>query len=487
MAKNIMIQGTMSNAGKSLLCAGLCRILRQDGYRVAPFKSQNMALNSFITKDGGEMGRAQVVQAEAAGIEPDVRMNPILLKPTTDVGSQVIIAGQVQGNMRAMEYYRRKREYIPAILEAYNSLASEYDIIVIEGAGSPAEINLKQEDIVNMGLAKLVDAPVLLVGDIDRGGVFAQLYGTVALLEEDEQKRIKGTVVNKFRGDRSILEPGIRILEELCGVPVAGVIPYTHVDIDDEDSLTERFARTTERKLLDIAVIRLPRISNFTDFTPFERYANVSLRYVERVADLHSPDMILIPGTKSTIADLKWLRQSGLEAAILKAASAGTLIFGICGGYQMLGRRISDPDRVEAAGTTEIHGLGLLDMDTVFRGEKVQTQVAGTFDGVTGLLSGLNGMDYTGYEIHMGCSQEKKPPLQGRSNVYGSYIHGVFDAPGVSDGILKALCAKKGLDFSALGTFDLQEYKERQYNMLADAVRGGLDMELVYRVINREV
>ena len=487
MAKNIMIQGTMSNAGKSLLCAGLCRILRQDGYRVAPFKSQNMALNSFITKDGGEMGRAQVVQAEAAGIEPDVRMNPILLKPTTDVGSQVIIAGQVQGNMRAMEYYRRKREYIPAILEAYNSLASEYDIIVIEGAGSPAEINLKQEDIVNMGLAKLVDAPVLLVGDIDRGGVFAQLYGTVALLEEDEQKRIKGTVVNKFRGDRSILEPGIRILEELCGVPVAGVIPYTHVDIDDEDSLTERFARTTERKLLDIAVIRLPRISNFTDFAPFERYANVSLRYVERVADLHSPDMILIPGTKSTIADLKWLRQSGLEAAILKAASAGTLIFGICGGYQMLGRRISDPDRVEAAGTTEIHGLGLLDMDTVFLGEKVQTQVAGTFDGVTGLLSGLNGMDYTGYEIHMGCSQEKKPPLQGRSNVYGSYIHGVFDAPGVSDGILKALCAKKGLDFSALGTFDLQEYKERQYNILAEAVRGGLDMELVYRVINREV
>ena len=487
MAKNIMIQGTMSNAGKSLLCAGLCRILRQDGYRVAPFKSQNMALNSFITKDGGEMGRAQLVQAEAAGIEPDVRMNPILLKPTTDVGSQVIIAGQVQGNMRAMEYYRRKREYIPAILEAYNSLASEYDIIVIEGAGSPAEINLKQEDIVNMGLAKLVDAPVLLVGDIDRGGVFAQLYGTVALLEEDEQKRIKGTVVNKFRGDRSILEPGIRILEELCGVPVAGVIPYTHVDIDDEDSLTERFARTTERKLLDIAVIRLPRISNFTDFAPFERYANVSLRYVERVADLHSPDMILIPGTKSTIADLKWLRQSGLEAAILKAASAGTLIFGICGGYQMLGRRISDPDRVEAAGTTEIQGLGLLDMDTVFLGEKVQTQVAGTFDGVTGLLSGLNGMDYTGYEIHMGCSQEKKPPLQGRSNVYGSYIHGVFDAPGVSDGILKALCAKKGLDFSALGTFDLQEYKERQYNMLADAVRGGLDMELVYRVINREV
>ena len=487
MAKNIMIQGTMSNAGKSLLCAGLCRILKQDGYRVAPFKSQNMALNSFITKDGGEMGRAQVVQAEAAGIDPDVRMNPILLKPTTDVGSQVIVAGQVQGNMRAMEYYRKKQAYIPAILDAYNSLAAEYDIIVIEGAGSPAEINLKQEDIVNMGFAKLVDAPVLLVGDIDRGGVFAQLYGTVALLEEDERRRIKGTVVNKFRGDRSILEPGIQILEQLCGVPVVGVIPYTHVDIDEEDSLTERFARTTERKLLDIAVIRLPRISNFTDFAPFERYANVSLRYVDRVADLHSPDMILIPGTKSTIADLKWLRQSGMEAAVLKTASAGTLVFGICGGYQMLGSTICDPEQVEAAGTTEIFGLGLLDMDTVFLGEKVQTQVAGTFDGVTGMLSGLNGMDYTGYEIHMGRSQEKMPPLQGKGNVYGSYIHGIFDAPGVSDEILRAICAQKGLDFAALGTFDLQEYKERQYDLLADAVRGGLDMDLVYRIINREV
>lgn len=487
MAKNIMIQGTMSNAGKSLVAAGLCRILKQDGYRVTPFKSQNMALNSFITQAGGEMGRAQVVQAEAAGIAPDVRMNPILLKPTTDVGSQVIVAGQVQGNMRAMEYYRRKREYIPAVLEAYNSLASEYDIIVIEGAGSPAEINLKQEDIVNMGLAKLVDAPVLLVGDIDRGGVFAQLYGTVALLEEDERARIKGTIVNKFRGDRSILEPGIRILEQLCGVPVAGVIPYTHVDIDDEDSLTQRFDRTMERKLLDIAVIRLPRISNFTDFSPFERYANVSLRYVERVSDLHEPDMILLPGTKSTIEDLKWLRQSGLETAILKKASAGTLVFGVCGGYQMLGGRLSDPDQVEAAGTTEIRGLGLLDMDTVFRGEKVQTQTSGTFCGVTGMLSGLNGMPYTGYEIHMGRSQKAAPPLQGKGNVYGSYIHGIFDAPGISDRILQAICAQKGLSFEALGTFDLYQYKQRQYDLLADAVRGGLDMELVYRIINREV
>ena len=487
MAKNIMIQGTMSNAGKSLLCAGLCRIFKQDGYRVAPFKSQNMALNSYITEAGGEMGRAQVVQAEAAGIAPDVRMNPILLKPTTDVGSQVIVNGVVQGNMRAMEYYKRKLEFVPAVMEAYNALAEEYDIIVIEGAGSPAEINLKQADIVNMGLAKLVDAPVLLVGDIDRGGVFAQLYGTVALLEEEERARIKGTVVNKFRGDKKILEPGIKMLEDLCGVPVAGVIPYTHVDIDDEDSLSERFNRGNERKLLDIAVIRLPRISNFTDFSPFERYENVSLRYVDKVSDLHKPDMILLPGTKSTISDLKWLRQSGLEAAVLKAAAAGTLIFGICGGYQMLGNSVSDPDRVEAAGVSDIAGLGLLPMHTVFRGKKVQNQTNGTFSGIQGILSGLNSMAYTGYEIHMGRSREELAPVIGNRNVYGTYIHGIFDAPGITDTILQALCAQKGIDFPALGTFDMKAYIEQQYDKLADAVREGLDMDLVYKILNREV
>jgi adenosylcobyric acid synthase len=487
MAMNIMIQGTMSNAGKSLLAAGLCRIFRQDGLRVAPFKSQNMALNSFITKAGGEMGRAQVVQAEAAGIDPDVRMNPILLKPTTDVGSQVIVNGQVQGNMRAMEYYRHKRDYIPAILEAYNGLAKDFDVIVIEGAGSPAEINLKADDIVNMGMAKLADAPVLLVGDIDRGGVFAQLYGTVALLEPEERARIKGTVVNKFRGDRAILEPGIRILEDLCKVPVAGVIPYVHLDIDDEDSLSERFSRKDGRRLLDIAVIRLPRISNFTDFSPFERYENVSLRYVEKTADLGEPDMILLPGTKSTIADLKWLRQSGLEAAVLKAADAGTLVFGVCGGYQMLGERIADPEQVEAAGETEIRGLGLLPLETVFRGQKVQTQTEGVFSGVDGLLSGLNGLRYEGYEIHMGRSGEKLPPLVSRRNVYGSYVHGVFDAPGIADEILRALCRIKGVDFAALGTFDVTAYKERQYDLLADTVRNNMDMDLVYRVLRREV
>ena len=484
---NIMIQGTMSNAGKSLLCAGLCRIFRQDGYRVAPFKSQNMALNSFITADGGEMGRAQVVQAEAAGIAPDVRMNPILLKPTTDVGSQVIVNGRVVGNMRAMEYYRRKREFVPAVMEAYNALAAENDIIVIEGAGSPAEINLKQEDIVNMGLARMVDAPVLLVGDIDRGGVFAQLYGTVALLESDERARIKGTIVNKFRGDRKILEPGLKTLEELCGVPVAGVIPYTRVDIDDEDSLSERFTRRSEARLIDIAVIRLPRIPNFTDFSPFERYGNVSLRYVDKVADLGQPDMILLPGTKSTIADLMWLRQCGLEAAVQKAAAAGAVVFGICGGYQMLGSRVEDPGGVEASGVKEIAGLGLLPVETVFLGEKVQTQTRGEFRNVTGPLAELNGLAYEGYEIHMGRSQEALPALLGEGNIYGSYIHGIFDAPGVADAVLAALCRRKGVDFAALDAFDMAAYRERQYDKLADAVREGLDMDLVYRILRRQV
>lgn len=486
MAKNIMIQGTMSNAGKSLLAAGLCRVLRQDGLRVAPFKSQNMALNSFITAAGGEMGRAQVVQAEAAGIAPDVRMNPILLKPTTDRGSQVIVGGKALGNMDAAAYYRRKREFIPAILEAYEGLAAEYDVIVIEGAGSPAEINLKADDIVNMGLAKLVDAPVLLAGDIDRGGVFAQLYGTVALLEPEERQRIKGLIVNKFRGDPAILKPGLSDLERLCGVPVAGVIPYLRVDIDDEDSLTERFHRQEERRDIDIAVIRLPKISNFTDFGPFERYDNVSLRYVESLRDLGHPDMILLPGTKSTIADLLWLRQSGLEAAIQKAAAAGTPVFGICGGYQMLGRSISDPDGAEAEPGARVMGMSLLPTETVFQGEKRQTQVTGVLNPVDGILSPLSGMAYEGYEIHMGRSGDQ-PPLLGSGCVYGTYIHGIFDAPGIADAILGALCRRKGLSPDILTSFDPAAYKERQYDLLAQAVRENLDMDLVYRILNREI
>ena len=493
MAKKIMIQGTMSNVGKSLLAAGLCRIFRQDGYKVAPYKSQNMALNSFITKDGSEMGRAQVVQAEAAGIEPDVRMNPILLKPTTDVGSQVIVLGQVMGNMTAVEYYKHKRELVPYVMKAFNELASENDIIVIEGAGSPAEINLKQEDIVNMGFARMVNAPVLLAGDIDRGGVFAQLYGTVALLEPEERALIKGTIVNKFRGDKAILEPGLVTLEKLCGVPVAGVIPYMHLDIDDEDSLTERFDNPSAggRRLIDIAVIRIPKISNFTDFAAFDGYENLSVRYVDRVADLGDPDMIIIPGTKSTIADLKWLRESGMEAKILQAAGHGKLIFGICGGYQMLGRSVSDPEMTEADTPEEIKGMGLLPIETVFIGEKRQTQTSGVIEGVSGQLKCLNGMAFEGYEIHMGRSGEDLPVIVSMSddpdcNVFGSYIHGIFDAHGIADSVVKVLCEKKGVDPEELGTFDRAAYKDQQYDLLAENMRANLDMDLIYRILDEQ-
>ena len=304
----IMVQGTMSGAGKSLLCAALCRIFAQDGYRVAPFKSQNMALNSFVTRDGLEMGRAQVVQAQAAGMEPDVRMNPILLKPSSDTGSQVIVNGEVRGQMPAAAYFKMKRSLIPDILAAYNSLAEEVDIIVIEGAGSPAEINLKADDIVNMGLAKLVDAPVLLAGDIDRGGVFAQLYGTVALLEPDERTRIKGLLINKFRGDVEILRPGLAMLEEKTQLPVLGVIPYLKVDIEDEDSLSTRLEAGRAVKPLDAAILRLPHISNFTDFMPLEQHPLLGVRYVQSPRQLGTPDVVILPGTKNTIDDLLWLR-----------------------------------------------------------------------------------------------------------------------------------------------------------------------------------
>ena len=482
-AKPLMIQGTMSNAGKSLLCAALCRIFLQDGYRVAPFKSQNMALNSFITDEGLEMGRAQVVQAEAAGIKPSVLMNPVLLKPTTDVGSQVIVNGEVLGNMPASDYFKYKKSLIPDIMKAYDTLAEQYDIIVIEGAGSPAEINLKSDDIVNMGMAKMVNAPVLLVGDIDRGGVFAQLYGTVELLEPDERKMVKATVINKFRGDVSILDPGLDMLYDLVKVPCAGVVPYVYLDIDDEDSLSERLF-AGERKEIDIAVVQLPRISNFTDFSPFSRFAGISLRYVKTVFELGSPDMIIIPGTKSTISDLKWMRQTGLEAEILKQASRGTPVFGICGGLQMLGKTISDPYGTEGGG--EIAGMGLLDIDTVFASAKTRTQTEGVFPQIGGIFSGLTGLRYRGYEIHMGQSGDSSAVLR-NGNVYGSYIHGIFDENGIAETIARALYKERGLEFSEENTFDIHAYKESQYDKLAETVREALDMELIYKILEEGV
>ena len=502
MAKAIMVQGTMSNAGKSLLAAGLCRIFKQDGYRVAPFKSQNMALNSFITEEGLEMGRAQVMQAEAAGIKPSVLMNPSLLKPTNDVGSQVIVNGEVLGTMSARDYFKYKKKLVPDIMKAYNALAAENDIIVIEGAGSPAEINLKTEDIVNMGMAKMAKAPVLLVGDIDRGGVFAQLIGTVELLEEDERQMVKGLIINKFRGDKTILDPGVQMLEERSHIPVVGVAPYLNIQVEDEDSLTERFDRKTEVDLIDIAVIRVPRISNFTDFNPFESIPGVSLRYVRHVSELKNPDMIILPGTKNTMEDLLWMRANGLEAAVLKEAARGKIIFGICGGYQMLGETLSDPHHVEAGGT--IKGMGLLPMDTIFAENKTRTRVSGKFLNLDGDLAALSGAELEGYEIHMGetvlkenaghcvsiedhVSGSRKEDGAYCKNVCGTYVHGVFDKEDVAEAVVRALGEKKGLDVSEMTGVDFTAFKETQYDILASELRKHLDMKKIYEILEQGV
>jgi len=502
MAKSIMIQGTMSNAGKSLLTAGLLRILKQDGYIVAPFKSQNMALNSYITKDGLEMGRAQVVQAEAAMIEPSVYMNPILLKPTNDVGSQVIVNGISIGNMPAKEYFKYKKKLIPDIMDAYHKLEEKADIIVIEGAGSPAEINLKQNDIVNMGMAKMAKAPVLLAGDIDRGGVFAQLYGTVALLEEEEQRMIKGLIINKFRGDKTILDPGIEMIEDKCNIPVVGVVPYADVDIEDEDSLSARLCGKKAVGEIDIAVICVKRISNFTDFNRFETIPGVSLRYVHSSFELGNPDMIIIPGSKNTMGDLKQLRQNGLEAAILKAHFRGCVIFGICGGYQMLGEEISDPEHTEEGG--KLRGMGLLPMRTEFEKEKTRTRIKGIIGENKGVFEMLEGTNIEGYEIHMGVSHilgEAKSFTQINSidgsfsktegcckdNVYGTYVHGIFDNEQMISGVIKALAVRKGLDYSKLKVKDYIQYKNEQYDSLADILRQSFDMDRIYKIIDEGI
>ena len=548
MAKSIMIQGTMSNAGKSLLAAGLCRIFHQAGYRTAPFKSQNMALNSFITEEGLEMGRAQVVQAEAAGTKPRVDMNPILLKPTTEVGSQVIVGGIHRGNMKAGEYFAYKKSLVPEILAAYRRLEAEYDVIVIEGAGSPAEINLKEGDIVNMGLAAMVDAPVLLAGDIDRGGVFAQLYGTAALLVPEERARIKGLIINKFRGDKALLEPGIRQIEDLCRIPVLGVVPYLDVDLEDEDSLSGKLcsglagngllseeragegllsegrsagsasADCAKRCMVDIAVIRFPRISNFTDFDVFSRLAGVTVRYVSAPRELGNPDMVILPGTKNTIDDLLWMRQSGLEAMVLKLADRQVPVWGICGGYQMLGEEIYDEEGVESSSCRRVRGMGLLPLVTEFSQEKVRTQTEGAFGELDGCLGALSGMRLSGYEIHMGRTRisgsgraadtarlrpdrqepeicrpmaytaplgEKQFLAEGwnRGNVYGAYVHGIFDGPGIGEALAGALAARKGLDWEPEARVDYKAYREQQYDRLAQALRESLDMERIWRIM----
>lgn len=498
MAKTIMIQGTMSNVGKSLIVAGLCRIFKQDGYSVAPFKSQNMALNSYITEEGLEMGRAQVMQCEAAGIKPSVNMNPILLKPTNDMGSQVIVNGTPIGNFLAKEYFEKKKSLFTEIRKAYHELKKQYDIIVIEGAGSPAEINLKQNDIVNMGIAKLFKAPVILVGDIDRGGVFAQIVGTMALLEPSEQKRVKGFIINKFRGDVNLLQPGITFLEQKCNNKVLGVVPYMNVDIEDEDSIAERLHNKKQKALLYIAVVRLPHISNFTDFNRLDAIKGVSVYYADKAEQLERADMIILPGTKNTIEDLLFIRQRGIESAIKKLANKGVVIFGICGGYQMMGESITDKYGVEKMGTIE--GMGLLPVVTTFQKQKTMTRVRGKFLNICGDLQELSEKPFYGYEIHMGetkvigeqyfceiISYDNTIKKQGayRRNCYGTYVHGIFDEEKTAKALLIALCRKKDTDSEKLlcHTVNWEDYKQRQYDILAETMRKNLDMDAIYDIL----
>lgn len=500
-----MVQGTGSGAGKSLIAAALCRIFRDKGVDVAPFKAQNMALNSAITRDGGEMGRAQVLQAEAARVEPTVDMNPILLKASGETGSQVIIHGKVHACMKAQEYYAFKKTAWEAVKESFDRLARRYELIVLEGAGSPAEINLMNVDIVNMAAAKYAKAPVLLVGDIDKGGVFASLYGTVKLLGR-QSTYIKGFIINKFRGDPAILRPGLDQIHEKTGKPVIGVLPYIYdIGLPEEDGLAlqkvSNFkSRISSPEKIKVVVVRLKYMSNFTDFDPLPYEPDVELVYSANTADIENADIVIIPGSKNTVQDLLLLREYGLDAGIKRAHSKGIQIIGMCGGYQMLGKKIFDPHGVES-GNEAVDGLGLLDIETVFEREKTTCQVEAEC-----LLPGIcpSGLPpLQGYEIHMGetrgdigvfklkrypsnaerCMQNADPVFDGsqKGNCLGTYLHGIFENDLFRRGILNVVRARKGLPpFN--DTCSYSEIKENALNTLADIVREHLDMEFIERL-----
>jgi adenosylcobyric acid synthase len=479
--------------------AALCRIFKQDGYSVAPFKAQNMALNSYVTAGGGEIGRAQVVQAEAAGIAPTVDMNPVLLKPTTDTGCQVIVLGKVARNISARDYYQYTPTLLVTVTEALERLRAAYDIVVIEGAGSPAEINLKEQEIVNMRIAKMSGSPVLLVGDIDRGGVFASLVGTRELMEEDERRYFKGLIINKFRGDVTLLKPAIDFVEKRTGLPMLGVVPYyrdIHLAQEDSVYLDER-KETVSASDLSIDVIRLPHISNYDDFDPLEvEGCNVS--YITQRFQIINPHLIIIPGTKSTLADMAYLRYSGLAEMILTKAKEGTPVIGICGGYQMLGQKILDPKKVESS-EAEVNGLGLLDAVTEFAEDKSTSQVRAQVISDTGLLSGAKGLEVFGYEIHMGqtVSQEKTGVLriietpQGTTDyidgiisengmILGTYMHGLFHNDDFRQILLNNLRKRWGLAESANNATST---KEQEYDKLAALIRQSLDIPQIYRIM----
>lgn len=501
MAK-IMIQGTASSVGKSILVTALCRILKQDGFRVCPYKSQNMSLNSYITLDGKEMGRAQVLQAYAAGLEPEVYMNPILLKPSADKKCQVIVKGKIYCNCSAMEYHNMKLDFAKMLKEDFGELEKKFDVIVIEGAGSPAEINLRDRDIVNMGLAEMVDAPVLLVGDIDKGGVFASLAGTMLLLEDQEKKRVKGTIINKFRGDLDILKPGLTMIEDIIHVPCIGVVPYFRLALEDEDGAIEFNTKVTDK--IDIAVIKLPHISNFTDLDALKIEQDVSVRFISKTEDFGTPDLIIIPGSKNTIEDLLALRKSGIEK-LIKEYSENGMIIGLCGGFQMLGKTIKDPYETETL-VAETTGMGLLNIETIFEQEKVTKRVEGTIRHFTSenILKDKMIMPVYGYEIHMGiCNygEGSNPLIQinkkngeevgyedgginDKGNIIGTYIHGIFDGVLFREYLVNLLRKKKGIAFKTSKIYENE--REIELDKLADLVRNNLNMGMIYEMMGLE-
>ncbi|WP_062434182.1 cobyric acid synthase [Prevotella sp. DNF00663] len=475
----IMLCGTGSDVGKSVLATALCRIFKQDGYAPAPFKAQNMALNSYVTSDGLEIGRAQAVQAEAAGLECQVDMNPILLKPQGDHTSQVVLNGRPIGNYSAQEYFRSEgREHLQqAAHNAFDKLAQMYHPIVMEGAGSISEINLKKQDIVNLAMARYAGASVILVADIDRGGVFASCYGSIALQYPEDRKLIKGIIVNKFRGDMRLFEDGRKMLEEVCKVPVLGIIPYFNdIHIEEEDSVDLIFKnRRVSHDKINIAVILLKYISNFTDFDILERDPRVNLFYTNNIQDIAQVDIIIIPGSKSTLEDLYELRRDGCAQAIMKAHENGKTIMGICGGFQMLGEEVLDPNHVEGD-IDRLPGLGLLPMSTTMDCNKATQRVEFSFEGYL-----LNG-----YEIHNGKSvlrdgTSNYGKIVNRDKVYGTYVHGILDNISFID-ILLAPYAGKSQE-----GFNLKKYKETQYDLLANHVRSNLDMDCLYSIMKGEV
>jgi adenosylcobyric acid synthase len=478
--KAIMIQGTGSHVGKSVTTSGLCRVLRQDGFKVAPFKAQNMSNNSYVTREGGEIGRAQAVQAEACGIEPSIHMNPILLKPSSDLGAQVIVHGKPVKTMQAKEYQFHTSSLIKQVRESLDYLMNQYDIVVIEGAGSPAEINLQDYDIVNMRTAEMADAPVILVGDIDRGGVFAAFVGTLELLPSDWRERIQGFLINKFRGDITLLQGGIDYLTDRTQIPTLGVIPYdSELRIMEEDALSEeRIKRNGRLRSGDVLidVIWLPRISNFTDFHYLDQEEDVSLTYLREVPN-RFPDVLILPGTKSTITDLKFLHRSGFDRWIAKCIKHGTLVIGICGGFQILGNRIVDARHVESS-NSEAKGLGFIPSVTEFEAEKTTQRVCAKHH--------ESGIEIEAYEIHMGKTTVEGSVVHDgifyrRENVWGTYFHGLFDSCDFRNYFLNTLRKKK-----KISPITPEVLFQDPYDHLADLIRSNVDMDLFYKILNKE-